>query len=65
VFMAMNTPMGAVLTCAAMMWCTYSATRIFCEVGRMRDMTGLVAYPLMLFYVGFGIMSVFSGHVSS
>lgn len=26
----------------------------------MRGMRGLVAYPLALFYVGFGIMSIFS-----
>jgi hypothetical protein len=26
----------------------------------MRNMRGLVAYPLALFYVGFGIISVFS-----
>ncbi|KAI6250250.1 hypothetical protein HI914_02141 [Erysiphe necator] len=33
---------------------------IFCAVGRMRGMRGLVAYPLALFYVGFGVMGVFS-----
>lgn len=64
IVMPMDTPAGIVLTSAAIMWCTYSASGIFCAVGRMRGMRGLVAYPLALFYAGFGIMSVFSGRGS-
>lgn len=60
IVMPMDTPLGIVMTSAAIMWCTYSASGIFCAVGRMRGMRGLVAYPLALFYVGFGIMSIFS-----
>ena len=60
IVMAMDRPAGIVLTIAAIAWCTYSASGIFCAVGRMRGMRGLVAYPLALFYAGFGIMSVFS-----
>ncbi|CZT02419.1 probable protein transport protein yip1 [Rhynchosporium agropyri] len=37
---------------------------MFCVVGRMRGMRGLVAYPLALFYVGFGIMGIFSSRGS-
>jgi hypothetical protein len=37
---------------------------MFCAVGRMRGMRGLVAYPLALFYVGFGIMAIFSSRGS-
>lgn len=62
--MPMDTPLGIVMTSAAIMWCTYSASGIFCAVGRMRGMRGLVAYPLALFYVGFGIMSIFSSRGS-
>lgn len=58
--MPMDTPLGIVLTTAAIMWCTWSASGIFCAVGCMKSMRGLVAYPLALFYVGFGIMGVFS-----
>lgn len=67
IVMPMDTPLGIVMTSAAIMWCTYSASGIFCAVGRMRGMRGLVAYPLALFYVGFGIMSIFSSrkHQSS
>ncbi|KAF3761705.1 Yip1-domain-containing protein [Cryphonectria parasitica EP155] len=64
VFMPMDTPMGIVMTSAAIMWCTYSASGMFCAVGRLRSMRGLVAYPLALFYVGFGIMTIFSSRGS-
>ncbi|KAG6060875.1 hypothetical protein E4U17_003263 [Claviceps sp. LM77 group G4] len=64
IIMPMDTPIGIVLTTAAIMWCTYSASGMFCAVGRMKGMRGLVAYPLALFYVGFGIMGVFSSRGS-
>lgn len=64
IVMRMDTPFGIVLTVAAIMWCTYSASGMFCVVGRMKGMRGLVAYPLGLFYVGFGIMSIFSSRGS-
>ncbi|KAI9699893.1 MAG: hypothetical protein M1820_006955 [Bogoriella megaspora] len=51
---------GYVLTSSAIVWCTYSSSAMFCAVGRMSGMRGLVAYPLALFYVGFGIMGIFS-----
>jgi len=51
---------GYILTSAAIAWATYSASAIFCSVGRMTSMRFLVAYPLALFYTGFGIMSIFS-----
>ncbi|KAK7456780.1 Yip1 domain-containing protein [Colletotrichum acutatum] len=64
VFMPMDTPLGIVFTTMAILWCTYSASGMFCAVGRMRGMRGLVAYPLALFYVGFGIMGIFSSRGS-
>lgn len=62
--MPMDGPVGYILTSAAIVWCTTSASAMFCAVGRMRGMRGLVAYPLMLFYVGFGIMGIFSSRGS-
>lgn len=62
--MPMDGPLGYILTSAAIVWCTTSASGMFCAVGRMRQMRALVAYPLMLFYVGFGIMSIFSSRGS-
>ncbi|RTE75716.1 hypothetical protein BHE90_009847 [Fusarium euwallaceae] len=64
IVMPMDTPLGIVFTTAAIMWCTYSASGMFCVVGRMKGMRGLVAYPLGLFYVGFGIMGIFSSRGS-
>lgn len=64
IVLPMDTPFGIVITTAAIMWCTYSASGMFCAVGRMRGMRALVAYPLALFYVGFGIMSIFSSRGS-
>jgi hypothetical protein len=64
IVMPMDTPFGIVVTSATIMWCTASASGMFCAVGRMRSMRALVAYPLALFYVGFGIMAVFSSRGS-
>ena len=60
----MDTAVGYVLTISAVAWCTYSSSGMFTAVGRMRSMRPLVAYPLMLFYVGFGIMGIFSSRGS-
>jgi hypothetical protein len=51
---------GYILTSLAITWCTYSSSAMFCAVSGMTGMRGLVAYPLGLFYVGFGIMAIFS-----
>ena len=64
ILMPMDTALGYILTAAAIIWCTYSSSGMFCAVGRMRGMRGLVAYPLALFYAGFGLMSIFSSRGS-
>ena len=60
VVVPMDTVIGYGLTTAAVGWCTFSSSGMFVSVGRMRGMRGLVAYPLALFYSGFGIMGIFS-----
>jgi hypothetical protein len=60
----MDTFLGYILTTLAISWCTYSSSAMFCAVGRMSEMRLLVAYPLTLFYVGFGIMAIFSSRGS-
>jgi len=60
ILFSMDTLLGYVLTSMAVGWCTFSSSGMFVSVGRMRGMRGLVAYPLALFYVGFGIMGIFS-----
>ncbi|KAK4155586.1 hypothetical protein C8A00DRAFT_31534 [Chaetomidium leptoderma] len=64
IFLPMDKPAGITLTTAAILWCTWSASGIFCAVGGMRGMRALVAYPLALFYLGFGIIAVFSSRGS-
>ena len=56
----LDTAFGYILTSGAIAWCTLSASGMFCAVGRMHGMRFLVAYPLALFYMGFGIMGIFS-----
>ncbi|KAK4186380.1 hypothetical protein QBC35DRAFT_412895 [Podospora australis] len=56
----MDAPLGIVLTSAAVMWSSYAASGIICSISGMNRQRFLVAYPLALFYVGFGIMGVFS-----
>jgi hypothetical protein len=60
----MDSLFGYVLTFAAIAWCTYSSSSMFCAVGRMSETKLLVAYPLGLFYAGFGIMAIFSSRGS-
>jgi len=60
VLLPLDTLFGYIMTAAAIFWCTYSSSAMFCAVGRMTSMRALVAYPLALFYVGFGIMAIFS-----
>jgi len=60
VVVPMDGMLGYVLTILAIVWCTYSSSGMFCAVGRMRGMRGLVAYPLALFYGSFGLMGIFS-----
>ncbi|EEH39012.1 transport protein yip1 [Paracoccidioides lutzii Pb01] len=60
ILIPMDTLFGYLLTTAAVGWCTYSSSGMFCAVARMRGMRFLVAYPLALFYVVFGIMGIFS-----
>ncbi|KAL2832384.1 surface antigen-domain-containing protein [Aspergillus cavernicola] len=64
IMVPMDTMFGYLLTTAAVGWCTYSSSGMFCAVARMRGMRGLVAYPLALFYVVFGIMGIFSSRGS-
>jgi hypothetical protein len=55
---------GYIITALAIWWCTYSSSAMFCVVGRMSEMRVLVAYPLALFYAGFGLLAIFSSRGS-
>lgn len=60
----MDSIFGYLLTSLAIAWSSFSSSAMFTSVGRMHDMRLLVAYPLALFYVGFGIMAIFSSRGS-
>jgi hypothetical protein len=60
----MDSFFGYITTSLAIAWCTYSSSAMFCAVGRMSEMRMLVAYPLALFYMCFGIMAIFSSRGS-
>lgn len=60
IVMPMDRVFGYAFVSFAILWCTYSSSAMFCAVGRMSEMRWLVAYPLALFYLGFGIMAIFS-----
>ncbi|KAK7204162.1 golgi membrane protein-like protein [Myxozyma melibiosi] len=49
------------LFCAlSIFWCTYSSSAMFVAVLQLSDMRPLVAYPLMLFYSVFAVMTIFA-----
>ncbi|UKZ70741.1 uncharacterized protein TrAtP1_011712 [Trichoderma atroviride] len=60
VVMPLDCMAGYIITSLAICWSTSRSSAIFCAVGKMKDMRGLVAYPVALFYVGFGIITIFN-----
>ncbi|KAH6611523.1 hypothetical protein Trco_001543 [Trichoderma cornu-damae] len=60
VAMPLDCTAGYIITSLAICWSTSRSSAIFCAVGKMKDMRGLVAYPVALFYVGFGIITIFN-----
>lgn len=60
----LDSAFGYIMALAAIAYSTYAASSMFCAVGRMSEVKLLVAYPLLLFYSGFGIMAIFSSRGS-
>lgn len=50
---------GSVLTGLSIFWCTWSAAKMFVHVLQMQDQRLLIAYPCMLLYGIFALMTVF------
>lgn len=50
---------GFVLTGVSTMWCTVSAAKMFVHVLQSQDQRLLIAYPCMLLYGVFALMTVF------
>lgn len=50
---------GYVLSIFSIVWCSYAASGIFVSVLQMQNQRYLVAYPVMLFYASFALLTVF------
>ncbi|KAJ1953225.1 hypothetical protein IWQ62_006045 [Dispira parvispora] len=55
----LSSSIGYVLSCFAVLWCTYAASTVFVSVLSMTEQRLLVAYPVGLFYTCFALMTVF------
>ena len=53
-------PLGYLLACGSIVWCTHSASSIFVAVLRMDHQRFLVAYPVGLLYGCFALLSIFT-----
>ncbi|KAJ8098642.1 hypothetical protein POJ06DRAFT_282613 [Lipomyces tetrasporus] len=60
VLISMDNLFGYFISTLAIFWCTYSSSAMFVAVLQLSDMRALVAYPLMLFYSVFAVMSIFA-----
>ncbi|KAJ1929761.1 hypothetical protein IWQ60_000913 [Tieghemiomyces parasiticus] len=55
----LSSNIGYILSCLAVLWCTYAASTMFVTVLSMSNQRLLVAYPVGLFYTCFALMTVF------
>ncbi|KAK9451494.1 uncharacterized protein V1518DRAFT_408699 [Limtongia smithiae] len=60
VLISIDNFIGYVFCAIAIFWCTYSSSAMFVAVLQLSDMRALVAYPLMLFYSVFAVMTIFA-----
>ena len=58
VFISLNNTVGAILTLVAVLWSTYTATRFFEAALRMQNHRYLIAYPTLLVYASFALITV-------
>jgi len=59
IFLDLNNMFGWVLCCAMVAWSTTSATRFFQYSLDMEDKKYLIAYPIILFYSIFMLLTIF------
>ncbi|KAK9459637.1 uncharacterized protein V1516DRAFT_627728 [Lipomyces oligophaga] len=60
IFVSADNLFGYIMCAIAIFWCTYSSSAMFVAVLQLSDMRPLVAYPLMLFYSVFAVMTMFA-----
>ena len=59
VFYAYRGIIGTVLTIATVLWCSWSASKLFVTALQMDSQQPLVAYPCALVYAVFALLTVF------
>ncbi|KAK9379909.1 uncharacterized protein V2V93DRAFT_372665 [Kockiozyma suomiensis] len=60
VIVSVDNVIGYFFCALAIFWCTYSSSAMFVAVLQLSDMRPLVAYPLMLFYSVFAVLTIFA-----
>ena len=59
IFTDLNNPLGFIMCCGVVAWSTTTATRLF-EYGlEMQEKKYLIAYPIILFYSVFTLLTIF------
>lgn len=59
VFYSYRGVIGTVLTIATVLWCSWSASKLFVTALQMDSQQPLVAYPCALVYAVFALLTVF------
>jgi hypothetical protein len=59
IFVKLHSTLGILLSSACVLWSTYAASRFFATANAMVNQRWLVAYPVLLFYMCFLLITVF------
>ncbi|MCL4114399.1 UNVERIFIED_CONTAM: hypothetical protein GTU68_041289 [Idotea baltica] len=59
VLMSLQGTLGTILTSASILWCSWSASKLFVTAFEMHHQQPLVAYPCALFYAIFALITIF------
>ncbi|KAK8798745.1 hypothetical protein WA158_007829 [Blastocystis sp. Blastoise] len=59
IFFSLNNIFGFIFTCFVLFWCTFACTRLFEASMNMREQRYIIAYPVLLLFVTFAIITIF------
>lgn len=59
VVFSLQGPLGSILTVCAILWCSWSASKLFITAFGMHHQQPLLAYPCALFYAVFALITIF------
>ena len=57
--LSLDSLIGYLIILLTVFWCAYSASGIFVSVLQLQNQRYLIAYPVMLFYASFALLTVF------